>query len=130
MALPVVANIESTIETWISLYNSDPHRMIDECYAKDARVSIPGVLEFSDLEQLHKAEDAILKAFPDRRVSLVRSHVFGDEVAVECTFTYGRADATDAPVSYFCDIVQFKDGRIISDHIYGAIHPPGVAAEV
>ena len=130
MALPVADNIETTIETWIGLYNSDPHRMIDECYAKDAKVSIPGVLEFADMEHFHKAEDALLKAFPDRRVNLVRSHVFGDGVAIECTFTYGQADGTDARVSYFCDILKFRDGRIISDHIYGAIQPPGVTAEV
>jgi len=121
--LSSIESVESAIETWVELFNSDPHRMIDECYAKDATVSIPGLYEFYDLRPLHRAEAATLSAFPNRRVTVLRTHVYGDFAVVEAAYTF----ASGIRDSYFCTLLEFREGLIISDRTYMTSPPPEIA---
>lgn len=124
MTLSSSIDIESAIATWVDLFNNDPHRMIDECYAEDATVAIPGFFEFYSSRPLHQAETATLKAFPNRRVTVVRTHIHGDFAVVEAVYSYGNGVRD----TYFCTLLKFRDGLIISDRTYMTSPTPQVAA--
>jgi len=117
-------DIESAIATWVDLFNNDPHRMVDECYADDATISIPGFFEFYSSRALHQAETATLKAFPNRRVTVVRTHIYGEFAVVEGVYYYG----TGIRDTHFCTLLRFRDGLIISDRTYMTAHTPQVVA--
>jgi ketosteroid isomerase-like protein len=110
-------NLE-VVARWRDFYNTDVGRMVEECYAEDAEISVMGVVSFRGRATLHKAEAAVLTAAPDRSFEITRTVASGNVVAVEAVLR-ATDQASGRPVEApFCAVLTFRDGLIISDHTY------------
>ncbi|MGV0771742.1 nuclear transport factor 2 family protein [Mycobacterium syngnathidarum] len=113
---------------WIDLMSTDVHRGIDEIYAPEFEVILPGFLRFTDKSEFHTVEGIVLEAAPDRRFEIVHAVARGEIVVVEGLTTYSDQEGNQQE-SFWCAILTIEDGRITSDHSY--IDPatyPGAAA--
>jgi nuclear transport factor 2 (NTF2) superfamily protein len=108
-------NMERT-RLWELTWNSDPMRMVDECYAPDCEVRdmIRG-LTFHGREELRAVEKQILATDSTRRMKITKMVPSGDTVAVEMD-AYWLDDTVSITA---CVVLTFgADGLILSDHTY------------
>jgi hypothetical protein len=107
-------NIEDRIRRWIDLWNTDPFRMVDECYVEDCQgLSMLQGTEIKGREAVREIERRILAADSNRRAEISKVIVSGREAAVELVITMKGVAAN---VGVF---VTFDDqGLIISDRSY------------
>ncbi|SEG95503.1 Ketosteroid isomerase-related protein [Nonomuraea solani] len=109
----------AAVRTWLDHYNHDVRRMVDECYADDFIVTVPGFLRIDDREHFHKVEQAVLEAAPDRRGHIVNTIRTGDQVIVEALLTGTDPDTGTPWETPWCAILTFDgDGRITRDNTY------------
>ncbi|MYW04935.1 nuclear transport factor 2 family protein [Streptomyces sp. SID3343] len=111
------------VDKWIALHNNDPERMIDECYAHDATIVVPGVEEFG-IDRLRELETKGTPGTIRRTSRTVRVTSSGDVVAVEgvtSTTTDGEAAAQD---TFWCVVLTLSNGLIVSDHAYLNMNVP------
>ncbi|MEU2718559.1 nuclear transport factor 2 family protein [Streptomyces sp. NPDC007205] len=111
----IADEIRAAVQRWAYLYNTDVHRMIDECYAESFHVLCPGLLEITDKAHFHEIEQAVLDADSTRRLHLTDVVAADDRVVVECVL---RGGGTRQWETFCCAILTFKDGQIINDHTY------------
>jgi ketosteroid isomerase-like protein len=105
-------------ENWARLYNEDVHRMIDETYAEEFTVIVPGTLEISDRDTFHRFEQQVLDVAPDRRCEILRLVATGDTVVVQASLS-GTNPSTGVPwQTFWCAILDFENGKIATDHTY------------
>ena len=103
-------------ERWAKLYNEDVHRMVDECYAPQAEISVVGRMAFGNGETFHRAEENVLTAAPRRRAHIERMIARGDAVVVEAVLRDpDRGEDWRTP---WCAILTFREGKIVLDHTY------------
>jgi ketosteroid isomerase-like protein len=105
---------------WEQTYNDDVERMCDECYAEDCEVINMATGEvLKGREELRALERAVSRAFPSRRMKVVRRIAAGDTVVVEAAAA-GLAEGQAAETSRggSCVVLTFRDGKIVSDHTY------------
>ncbi|MEV8634244.1 methyltransferase domain-containing protein [Streptosporangium sp. NPDC051023] len=108
----------AAVEKWAALYNSDPHRMIDECYAPDPEVIAPEELHITDSATFHEMERAAFQAMPDRHSEMLSTVAVGDKVFIEGVMT-GSNPATGAPLKVrWCSVLTFVNGLITEDRTY------------
>ncbi|WP_165975314.1 nuclear transport factor 2 family protein [Actinomadura rubrisoli] len=120
-------NLQTTAR-WIELYNNDVHRMIDEVYADEFALRLPGFIELTDKTAFHEAEAYVLQQAPDRKGRILRAVAKDDTVTVECVLTGTDPESGHPWETYFCAILRFRDGRIYADHSYIDVAKwPGVA---
>ncbi len=106
------------VERWVELHNTDPLRMVEECYARDAVIEVPGVESFG-VERLRALE----LSGPPRRTSVLRTVASGDVVVVEGTTTT-LSDGEQGPQVRWCVVLTIRNGVIVSDHAYLNTHQP------
>ncbi|MGP4003689.1 nuclear transport factor 2 family protein [Streptomyces sp. 8N706] len=111
----------------MALHNSDPQRMVEECYAPDAVIVVPGVEEFG-VARLRELEAAGAAAAIERKTRTLRVVSSGDVVAVEgVTSATTTGEAAGEPVveeTFWCVLLTLRDGLIVSDHAYLNTHRP------
>ncbi|MGW0998909.1 nuclear transport factor 2 family protein [Streptomyces sp. NPDC002523] len=117
MSTPEERNL-AAVGTWLDLYNTDVHRMIDESYAEDFRVIVPGILELDDKETFHSFEQKVLDAAPDRRCHIDRYITTGETVVVQASLSGTDRDTGKEWITYWCAILEFRDGLIVTDYTY------------
>ncbi|WP_394619041.1 nuclear transport factor 2 family protein [Lentzea sp. JNUCC 0626] len=106
------------VERWVELHNTDPLRMVRECYAPDAVIEVPGVESFG-VERLRQLE----LSGPPRSTRVLRTVAAGDVVAVEGT-TATLSEEGQGPEVRWCVLLTIRDGVIVSDHAYLNTHQP------
>ncbi len=114
---------------WERLFNEDPQRMCDECYAENCVVtSMANSDTIEGRARVKQIEAAMLEAYPDRQITATRRIVSGSTVVVESVWsgTYSGDDA-DSSVTRInmCSVLEYADGVIISDRTYA----PGTSSE-
>ena len=98
------------VETWATLYNDDPHRMVDESYAEEFEVHVMGQMVMRKRETFHRAEQGVLDVAPRRRARIERTIAAGDTVVVEAVLVDpDRGDDWQTP---WCALLRFRDGKI------------------
>jgi cyclopropane fatty-acyl-phospholipid synthase-like methyltransferase/ketosteroid isomerase-like protein len=108
----------AAVKKWAELFNTDPQRMIDECYAPDADILAPEELHITDAETFHEMEKAALEAMPDRKSEIRHTFALGDTVVIEGLMT-GTNRGNGRPLSVrWCSILVFEDGLIKNDRTY------------
>lgn len=115
------------VQQWMTLYNTDVHRMIEESYADTFRVVCPGLLEITDKKNFHEIEQHVLDAAPDRKFRIEDSITTGNKVIVECVL-FGT-DPHDGHTWHtpWCAILTLDNGQVVEDHSYiDATNWPGV----
>ncbi|MFJ8862297.1 nuclear transport factor 2 family protein [Streptomyces sp. NPDC102451] len=110
------------VDKWIRLHNTDPQRMVDECYAPDAVIVVPGVEEFG-VARLRELESEGAARAGGRETRAVRVVSSGDVVVVEGTTTES-ADGDGGAESAWCVVLTIRNGLIVSDHAYLNTHRP------
>jgi hypothetical protein len=65
------------------LYNTDIERFVRECYTPDCDVYAMGGGTIRGHEQFVQIEQSVLRAAPQRRMRVDRTHAVGDVVVVE-----------------------------------------------
>ncbi|MFF7454715.1 nuclear transport factor 2 family protein [Kitasatospora sp. NPDC008115] len=118
MSTPTESRNLALTDLWIELYNTDVHRLINELYEDGATLLLPGFLETTDKAELHRAESYILTKAPDRRARILRSIAKDDTVTVECVLSGSDPEDGRPWETYWCAVLRFRDGRVISDHSY------------
>ncbi|MDQ1005774.1 ketosteroid isomerase-like protein [Streptomyces sp. V4I23] len=106
------------VDRWIGLFNSDSHRMIDECYADDFRVRYIGVGEITDKELYHAVEHQSQAAMPDITARVVRVVAAGDTVVVEGVMSGTDQESNEQVRVEFCSWLTFENGLITLEHSY------------
>jgi ketosteroid isomerase-like protein len=106
------------VERWVELHNTDPLRMVEECYARDAVIEVPGVERFG-VERLRALEES----GPPRRTRVLRTIASGEAVVVEGS-TATLSDGEPGPEVRWCVVLTIRDGVIVSDHAYLNTHQP------
>ncbi|MGV0586834.1 nuclear transport factor 2 family protein [Mycobacteroides chelonae] len=115
------------VHEWMELYNKDVHRLVDDLYAEDFEVVLPGLLQTTQKSEFHSIEDVVLEAAPDRRAEIVRAIAKDDTVVVEGESSWFAGG--EQQKSSWCAILTVVGGKVTSDHTY--IDPtrfPGAAA--
>lgn len=100
------------VDTWLTLFNDDPERLIHELYAEGCTF---GGRPLSH-EQLVALEKRVLAAAPKRRATIDRRHEISDGVVVE-----GRLLDPDQGEDWqlpFCVVLTIADGLIVADNTY------------
>lgn len=113
---------------WLELYNTNVHQCIDELYAADFEVVLPGLLRTTDKSEFHSIEDVVLDAAPDRRAEMLRAVAKGNTVVIEAVSTWSDEHGGQKN-SFWCAILTIENDKITVDHTY--IDPtsfPGAAA--
>ncbi|WP_260634823.1 nuclear transport factor 2 family protein [Streptomyces angustmyceticus] len=118
------------VENWIDLHNSDPQRMVAECYAPGAVIVVPGVEEFG-VARLRELEAEGAAAAIERKTRALRVVGSGDVVAVEgvtrATIAGEAAGESSTEETYWCVLLTLRDGLIVSDHAY--LNSPGIRSD-
>ena len=108
--------VASLVERWAQYYNDDAARMVEECYAADCKVYPMGLGVIEGRGHLHKVEAAVLAKAPHRRLEVLRTHIAGDTVCVECELRDAdRGDDWSVP---FVAVLTVSDGMVITDRTY------------
>jgi SnoaL-like domain len=108
-------NVERT-RLWELTWNTDPMRMVDDCYSPDCEVRdmIRG-LTFHGREELRQVEKQIMATDSTRRMEITKMVPYGDTVAAEMDAFW--LDGTVKITA--CVVLTFgEDGLIVSDHTY------------
>jgi len=107
---------------WERLFNEDPLRMCDECYAENCVVtSMANSATIEGRARVKQIEVAMLEAYPDRQITVTRRIVSDSTVVIESVWsgTSGSADADSSPTRInMCTVLEYADGVIISDRTY------------
>jgi len=104
------------VDTWRDTYNNDVSRMVRDCYAPDCRVYPMGLRVLEGQAGLQRAEDAVLKQAPRRRMRVERRHVSGNVVCVEAVLLDpDRGESWELP---FVAVLTIEHGRIAIDRTY------------
>jgi len=106
-----------TVQNWMNLYNTDPTRMVTDCYTPDCVVECMGLLTINGRDEFIKIEEDVLAAVPDRTFRIDHSHAVGDKVIAEAVLTF-TGSAGEKVDSHFCAVLTFKDGKIATDRTY------------
>ncbi|GGP00446.1 methyltransferase domain-containing protein [Wenjunlia tyrosinilytica] len=107
----------AAVAKWAELYNLDPHRMIDECYAVDAEITAPEELHITDRESFHAMEAAAREAMPDRHCEVLSTAAIGDQAFIEGVMT-GTSPVGKALKVHWASVLTFRDGLIVTDRTY------------
>lgn len=108
----------AAVATWAALYNTDPDRMIDECYAVDPEVVAPEELRITDSATFHAMEKAGREAMPDRHSEVLSTAAVGDRVFVEGVMT-GTNPVNGTPLRvHWMSVLTFAGGLIVKDRTY------------
>jgi ketosteroid isomerase-like protein len=109
---------------WERLFNEDPLRMCDECYAENCVVtSMANSTTIEGRARVKQIEVAMLEAYPDRQISVTRRIVSDSTVVLESVWsgTSSDDDADSSPIRInMCTVLEYADGVIISDRTYAA----------
>ena len=72
-------------QRWAELWNTDPHRMVEEVYAAEVTLASAGSpnSRIRGRAALHEVEDGLLEMIPDHRMEILRAIQQGDVVVVE-----------------------------------------------
>ena len=108
--------IQTLVDNWAEYYNHDATRMVAECYAEDCTVYPMGMGAIKGRKGLQKVEDAVLAKAPHRRLDVLRTHIAGDTVCVECELRDPDRGA-DWSVP-FVAVLTVRDGVVITDRTY------------
>jgi hypothetical protein len=95
------------------LYNTDVERFVHECYTSDCEVNggfIRGYPHFVQIEQ------NVLRAAPQRKMRVDRTHVAGNVVVVEAVLL--NPDQGPDWQLPFCAVLTCRDGKIATDWTY------------
>ncbi len=104
------------VDTWCTLYNDDPARMVRECYAETCLAYPMGLGVIEGHEGLLAVEATVLAKAPQRRMRVERRHVSGNVVCVEATLLDPAAGADWALP--FVAVLSVEQGRIVSVRSY------------
>lgn len=119
MSLTEECNIAAA-QTWVTLWNSDVDRLVDECYAADCVCVNKTTSEIHrGREELRLAEHKMVAVAPDHRMEVSRMLPSGDSVVVEAV-CHGL---TPEPLP-MCVVLTFDDGLIVTDHTYAGYFIP------
>ena len=107
---------------WERLFNEDPQRMCDECYAVNCVVtSMANSATIEGRARVKQIEAAMLEAYPDRQITVTRRIVSDSTVVIESVWsgTSGSDDADSSPTRInMCTVLEYAEGVIISDRTY------------
>lgn len=90
--------------------------MVDECYAPDAVIEVPGVERFG-VDRLRELEGSGGK----RETRVLRTVASGDVVVVEGATSTPEPEGRE---TLWCVVLTIRDGLIVSDHAYLNTHRP------
>ncbi len=110
-------NLEA-VKHWMHFYNTDVKRMIQECYAENAKVHDMGYMVMKDHPRFLAVEEAVLRVAPSRQARIEHTLAKDNVVVVEATLFGKDKDSGEAWEMPWCAVLTFKDGKIITDRTY------------
>lgn len=105
------------VELWGQTYNEDVSRMVQECYAPNCRVYPMGRRVLEGRDWLQRAEEAVLRHAPRRRLRIERTHPCGNVVCVEAVLL-DPDQGEDWSLPFVAVLTVDADGRIAIDRTY------------
>lgn len=104
---------QALVERWADLFNRDVETLARELYAPDAVVG--GMVLGPD--RLIKFEQRVLRAAPKRYMTIERTHLSGDAVAVVEGVLHDPDQGDDWTLP-FCVVLTVANGVIVRDDTY------------